>query len=438
MSKLSKNIKWFVVGLLAVVLLAIIICPGCDIDRGNDFSMAIPGNDPYEDHNIKAVTLYVDFSGSMRGFVDGRNRKNPLEFDNFKAGMISNVGHGLTNLAYKYSVTPKSICETKTYDNKGFLAAMENHSIFNKNVTLLNDLLSQCINSVSDTSIGILVSDMVLSYGRNKLEKEKNPSYNKHHLADLSGKVYETLMDAKSNKDMHVVLLQYLSDYNGHYYCNYTENIEPNRYDTVLMKQRPFYVFLCGTENNLRSIMAKECFEHYENVYASFALPQPEKQDFKVEPAHPAIWHIGDDRPDNKDKGTVWTNADEDDSQENLTIRCKSFCIPTYVKANPDLEFSQEVFASVEGPTMYNNGFVFSARLKPYRELKKNMNASISLVTNGNWMASSSTDNDIVEEASSLQGKTWGFKALAEQINKIYEIPETQVIAKIEFIVSSK
>ena len=148
--------------------------------------------------------------------------------------------------------------------------------------------------------------------------------------------------------------------------------------------------------------------------------------------------HIGDGKLDNKDKGTVWTNADEDDSQENLTIRCKSFRIPTYVKANPDLEFSQEVFASVEGPTMNNNGFVFSARLKPYRELKKNMNASISLVTNGNWMASSSTENDIVEEASSLQGKTWGFKALAEQINKIYEIPETQVIAKIEFIVSSK
>lgn len=437
MSNLSKSIKWFIGGLLAIVVLVILIVPG-DNDRGNNFTMSIPGNESSENCNIKSATLFVDFSGSMRGFVDGKNRRNPIEFDKFKAVMISNVGNGLTNLAYKYKIQPQSTCGNRTYDNKGFLDAMENHSIFNMNVTLLNDMLSECIGSVSDTSIGILVSDMILSYGKRKLRDENNPSYNKHHLADLSGKIYETLMDARSNKDMHIVLLQYLSDYNGHYYCNYTENIESNKYDTVLMKQRPFYVLLCGTEGNLRSVMAKKCFTGFENVYASFILPQPQEQPFEVNTAHPAIWHVGGENPDNNDKGVVWTTADEDDSQEDLTIRCKSYIVPTYVKASPILEFNKDVFSKVDGPVMDNNELVFTARLNPYGKLKKNMNACISVVTDGDWIENSSTDNDITDDASSLQCKTWGFRFLAEQFSKVYKTPEKQTIAKIEFLVSSK
>lgn len=445
MSKSTINIKLFLGILGAVVVIAVLISLNAGgEERGGNFTMTIPGQEQQGDANIKGVTLFVDFSGSMRGYVDGKNTKNPSAFDSFNASMISNVANGLTNIAYSYNISPQSICGKNKYDNKSFLSAMDNHSIFNKGTTLLDEMFAHCISSVSDSTVGILVTDMVLSYGRQKLLDEKNPSYNKHHLSDLSGKIYESLMEAYSNKKMHIVVLQYMSDYNGHYYCNYTENIVPNKYDKLLMKDRPFYVVLCGTENNLRSIMAKNCFRSYENVYASFLLPEPDRQLFEIRTAHPHIWFVGGDTVDGKGqgKGVVWAESEDDDRQEDLTIRCNAFQIPSYVKVNPNLEYNRDVFSSVTGPVNYNYTenavLTFNAKLQPYGQLKKDMNAVITLYTDGGWLDTASTDNDAIDDAVPLQGKTWGFAALADQINKVYDVPTKHELARIEFIVSSK
>lgn len=444
MSKSTINIKLFLGILAAIVVIVIVVIPKGNNDRGGDFMMTIPGQEPQSDANIKGVTLFIDFSGSMRGYVDGKNKKNPRGFDSFKASMISDISHGLTNLENLYQISPQGICGENKYNNEVFLIAMANLSIFNKGETLLDKMFANCIDAVSDSTVGILVSDMVLSYGRKKLDAEGNPSYNRQHLSELSGKIYNSLMGAKSNKRMHVVILQYLSDYNGHYYCNYTENTIPNKYDTVLMKNRPFYVVLCGTENNLRSIMAKNCFNNYENVYASFLLPEPDSQSFEIKTAHPQIWFVGGDTVDGngQGKGVVWAESEDDNRQEDLTISCSAFRIPSYVKVDPNLEYSSDVFSSVTGPVNYsyseNAVLTFNAKLQPYGQLKKNMNVVITLYTEGEWLSTASTDDDTTEDVGSMQKKTRGFAALAEQINKVYAVPEKQELAKIEFIVSSK
>ena len=82
MSSKKINIKAYVFALIGVVIVLFLL-KECVIgeDKGNKFIMKIPGNEN-SITNIKNVNLYIDFSGSMRGFVDGAN-SNTKEFSTF-------------------------------------------------------------------------------------------------------------------------------------------------------------------------------------------------------------------------------------------------------------------------------------------------------------------------------------------------------------------
>lgn len=451
MSSKQVNVKRIALyAAIAIVLIIIIINMFTTDKHGGDFTMKIPGNEQQIEANIKAVNLYVDFSGSMRGFVDGKNTKNPKAFEDFNAKMVSVVSYGLTNLASRYKIAPQSHCGNKSYNNDGFREAMEKHTVFNENITLLHNMFQSGFSTVTDSTVNIVLSDMVLSYGSKKLKDEKNLEYNKQHLDDLSGSVYDVFVSFKDKK-RHFVLLQYYSDYNGYYYCNYRENLSRKKngefeivkgYDTVMMKERPFYIMLCGTESNLRSIMNNHCFEGYDNVYATFNLPEPNQQPFAVTPSSMSVWNVG--KVDTI-MGTVWSDNDDRDHQEQITVSCKAFRIPTYVKLSENIEFGgdaiENVFASNDCFDPNAKEYRFAVRLKPYQNLKKESYVWFSLITDEGWMESASTKNDICNNPSMIQKKTWGFDALIGALNKAYfdsKSRQPQEIARFDFMVSNQ
>lgn len=453
MSSKQVNVKRIALYAVVIIVLIIIIFKACTPDKhGGDFTMKIPGDEQQIRANIKAVNLYVDFSGSMRGFVDGKNTKNPKAFEDFNAKMVSVVSYGLTNLASHYKIAPQSHCGNKSYNNDGFREAMEKHTVFNESITLLHNMFQNGFSTVTDSTVNIVLSDMVLSYGSKKLKDEKNLEYNKQHLEDLSGSVYDVYMNFKDKK-RHFVLLQYYSDYNGYYYCNYRENLSQKKngefeivkgYDTVMMKERPFYIMLCGTESNLRSIMNDHCFEGFDNVYATFNLPDPDHQQFVVSPSSSnAVWNVGEV---DSIKGTVWSDNDDKDHQEQLTVSCKAFRIPTYVKLSENIEFGgdavENVFASRNDYSDPNaKEYRFTVKLKPYQNLKRESEVWFSLITDEGWIDSSSTKNDICNNPSVIQKKTWGFEALIGALNKAYfgsTNRQPQEIARFDFRVSNQ
>ena len=437
MSSKKINVKAYVLALIGVVIVLFLL-KECVIggDKGNKFIMKIPGNEN-SITNIKSVNLYIDFSGSMRGFVDGAN-SNTKEFSAFKAGMISNVSEGLTNLAVHYDVSPVSYCGGKTYNNDQFQKAMENHSIFNEGTTLLHELIKNNFENITDSSVNILVSDMVMSYGKKKLIKEDNPHYNSDQLEVLSSKVYDVFFKLKK-RDIHTILLQYQSDYNGKWYCNYTENIVPNGYKDQLMKNRPFYVLISGTEPNLRKIMADRCFTDYKKVYSTFNLPRAQSQSFSIKSDKSNVWIVGND---STKEGTVWSDVASDSDEAHLTLTCKAFPIPNYVNVKKEPEFDNVSISQVVCPEyVYENGeYKFYVTLKPYGQWKKDMHSYISIVTDNDWFKSSSTLDDTIEKVNKLEGKTWGFESFIGALNKAYfgspSIRPQEELARFEFVVS--
>lgn len=441
MSKSKINIKIYLLILLGLIALIAVInrIINHDKPKGGNFSMKCPVNEESIDCNIKGASLYIDFSGSMRGFVDGKNPANQEAFKNFTAKMIPTVSNGLTNLEKKYDISTTSYCGSKAYGKADFLKAMENHSIFNQNVTLLHEMFRNNLSSVTDSTVNILVSDMVLSYGKQKLLKE-TPDYNKHQLGALAGLAYDVFSDLQKG-GMHVVILQYYSDYNGKYYCNYTENITPCTYKDTVMKDRPFYVLLCGTEKNLRKIMADQCFDGFDNIYASFKIPELQTQSFTVAVDKKSIWKVGEDP---KEAGIIWAEDAEKNAVAELTLTCNAFSVPKYVKVeNLKLDFDQSIITNVTAPESYNGEgtYTYTVKLRPYGEWKSKHTPYITLTTAENWISTASTDDDTQDNVKGIEKKTWGFDALMKNINKAYfgsEDKPAEEVARFDFIVSKK
>lgn len=440
MSKTKINIKTYLLALLGIVVLILLIVPPIlKKPKGGVFTMQIPKDDKAMNHNIKDVSLYIDCSGSMRGFVDGKNPANPEGFKNFKATMISTILDGLTNLKNNYDVaSPRSFCSGKSYDNSTLRTALENPSVFVENTTLLHQMIEQSMGGVNDSSVCILVSDMVMSYGQKALKD--NHYLNKQKLEGLRSSVFTVFSELKK-KNHHVVILQYHSDYNGKWYCNYTENLENGRdYDTVMMENRPFYVLLCGTENNLRTIMADHCFDGFDNVYASFSLPQKGKQPFSVTVDRP-IWLVGSDT---SHVGTIWTKDAQNEDVAHLTFTCDAFTIPSYIKIDTTPEYSTNVISKVTCPDFNNpvNGqYSFQVDLVPFKNWKRNMPAHISIMTDVHWIESASIDDDIVDNVTKLEKKTWGFNSFMGAVNKAYfgrDGKPSEEIARFDFSITKK
>lgn len=437
MSSKKINVKVYVLALIGVVFVLFLL-KECVIggDKGNKFIMKIPGNEN-SIANIKNVNLYIDFSGSMRGFVDGANPQTK-DFNEFTASMVSTVSQGLTNFAGDYDVSPVSFCGGKPYNNVQFQKAMEDHSIWNESTTILHDLIMNSIENVTDSSVNILVSDMVMSYGKKKLLKENNAHYNRDQLEVLSSKVYDVFFRLKK-RNIQTILLQYQSDYNGKWYCNYTENIVPNVYKDKLMKNRPFYVLICSSESNLRKIMEDKCFTGYQKVYSTFNLPQSQSQVFSINSDKPNVWIVGND---STKVGTIWSDVASDGDEAHLTLICKAFPIPNYINVKKEPEFDNASISQVICPEYVNESgeYNFYVTLKPYGKWKKDMHSYISIVTDNTWFKSSSAKDDTIDDASKLEGRTWGFESFIGALNKAYfgspDIRPKEEVARFEFVVS--
>ena len=154
---------------------------------------------------IKSQHLYIDFSGSMRGFIDF---SGVADAKDAKSTMLSTVTTYLDKLEASYNIKTVNHCEGKTYTKDEFRRQVQSKSIFNGGVTLLQDLVAEKCRVADDTTVVAIVSDMVLSYGRAKLNKEGDIYYNKHNLDGLNSVIHGAMTSLKQ-RELDVLLLQY-------------------------------------------------------------------------------------------------------------------------------------------------------------------------------------------------------------------------------------
>ena len=218
--------------------------------------------------------------------------------------------------------------------------------------------------------------------------------------------------------------MQYYGHFNGDYYYNCTENIEPNVYKGRLMKNRPFYLMVIGTKSNLENLMKNKCFVKPVNVYSSFLLNSDMNDTihFDVTKKMGNVgWQIGD--PDDIQKvrkGSIMTNADFGEEKSTLTVSCRRFELPGYVNTDSNgnfkIEWNRKYIDKVEDLST-KSVLTYDIKLKPHKNLQSDDDVWIRLIDKYDWVTDANSEDDT---KNLTPGKTWGIKKVIENINDVY------------------
>ena len=401
-------------------------------ETGNHFEMTVPElSQDASSKSVKHVSIYLDNSGSMKGYVDFAGVNNGSQA---RASIIGTLSNMMDNVHDTYNIESVCKCGGFNYARRDFLRGMENFSIFKGAVTELHNMIQLVADSTSKNGVSVIATDLVMSYGKNKLIAEKDSFYNYHQLEQLGAQVHNAMEKCK-NKNLQVVVLQYYSDFNGKYYYNYTENLKPNKYANTLMKNRPYYLVVIGSEENIRSMMANNCFNKSDHVYASFNMGEPKHtQEYNVEMDNNCrvAWNIGD--PGNMNvKGSIMTNTSFGDESSVLYCSCKKINIPNYICLSDEgklvPEWDSSVISRVEEVSVGTGSTQkFKVTLNPHNKLRTSNDVWIRLNSNVGWISDASTDDDTKDDISK---KTWGFSTVMQNINKAYRGTKDPVAEKV-------
>ena len=429
--KKKLRLLWIPVG-IGLLILLIHECTKTKPVFGKRFEMTCTKDydGTTEDCAIKSATFYFDNSGSMRGYTDFHD-------PNAEKRIVATTTEGLTNLEALGVESIKIECGNtiiKSIDE--YRIKLRDGKLLNGATTELGDMFKNATKQVSDTSISIIVSDMVLSYGSDKVRN--NHWLNKINLLDLGADIYRTVSQAKNEKNVHFAVLQYLSDFNGNYYCNCTEKFENpvnnRRFYDSLMYNRPYYIVVVGEEQALKSIIANQCFKDYSKIYTTFGL---DADDYMTQPfavkrtAGP--WALGTDKNEN---GCLVATTNKDEAEFEISF--DPFAIPRYVNSDYHVgQFSSNIQGVV--PNSRTSYVVSLYPCKTKYDAKKGLEQAWFTLESANgieWAQKSSIDDDVnISGLKELEGKTFGLNTVMSNIDKAYfpqGRPKDQV-AKIEF-----
>lgn len=412
---------------LAIVLIALLWPPKVP-KMGNRFEMDVPDeNAESASDGVSSVSLYMDVSGSMRGFVDFAGLPTP-PID--AASMKTTVTKFLDNVDACFTA-PTCYYGNKTVNKDEFRKNLQNSNVFREAETEVDKMIDKMIQSYKSGNVSLLVSDMMLSFEKEVLIK--NPWYTVSHLQDLEANVHASMTTAKMT-GLHVMMVQYLSSFNGKYYYNCTENrILPQgyTYKDSLMLRRPYYILAVGEEQSLRSLLAKNCFDNsYVSIYSTFDMADRTTQPFTVDVSG-TTWAIG---IDSDYEGAIYSNA-KGAASETMSFYCDKFYLPKYAASDFSMvlpvipEESQGIISAV---TQSEKGkqLVYQVTLKEYDRIsvpKNGQVASFNLIANpGTAMAQSNLNKDVSEPGAplismtDLEGKTFSIGATLKAINEVY------------------
>lgn len=428
---MNKRLLWIpvVIGVVAWILI-----PGKPpMAKGMKFTMKTP-DCTSRSEALKDVGLYLDNSGSMKGYVDLSGSADP-EFTEARASMVGTLSSLLNNINKEFDLEAVVECGGKTYDRNQFRTRLADHSIFSGAVTELDKMIEKVCTHCSDSTVSIIVSDMVLSYGRNKIDKEKDLNYNLHHLEELSAAVHSSLIKV-GKLGLQVALIQYLSDFNGRYYYNYHENKDTgSEFKGQRMAKRPYYLLVIGREAMI-DLLLKNCIDGYDGLYTTCKIHLSGEQPFTVTADGNSAWIVGD--PANPHlPGCIYTDTDLGEVQGSFLFSCSRFQLPAFVdkkKVWENLDFDKSVIASVAYAGENQGNLSYRVIFQPWKNLKEGNSVSYIRLLHTSSLTNASIENDVKVDKKELEGKTWGLSAILKAIDKAYPQRDT-IVAQFDFTV---
>lgn len=422
---MKKKILLIVLG---VALAAIIINAfrGHSVEYGTKAKVKVPQSEKASTPSVKDVTFIIDNSGSMRGYVDFSGNK--AEFQKASKALLATTGDFMSNCSNNLSAKTKALCNGHEYDTNGTITSLSNYSAFSGPVTQVVDLIKKgAAIAGGDSTVCVIVSDMVLSLGKNVLIAKHDKYYNLHSLEELRTKVRDELKDLKS-KGKDVMIVKYEGDFNGKFYYNYTENLEPCNFKDSLMTKRPFYYTVIGTPQALKSLCNAKCIPAgYTEIFTSLTLAD---SDFRAEtyqvsqPSGQVQWILGNPNP-KKDANHIYSVTmmkDLKGTTSQFTFSFPKFELPVYVSDKITVDPMDKHLSSI---SPLNDNSSFTVTTCPFDRLKEEQTVNVEF-TSPRYVefASSSTDNDVNCAIKDLEHKTWGLGAVVAALYDAYDIKE--------------
>lgn len=401
------------IGVIAIIVWLVI---DTDPNAGNNFEAKVQAPETIKVDSLKDVKLYVDFSGSMKGYIDFAG------VESGKNTLISTVSSMLDNIESIYGILSVSKCGDKTYTKDQLRLAMQNKSIFNAKTTSIQDMIHIARTNANKKSLSIVVSDMVMSWGLNKITESKDTLYNLTQIDGLGAAIHSE-MKALKDAGLDVMLIQYYSDFNGRFYYNYTENLKsPELYKNKKMEKRPYYVLMIGEASHLKNVIAKNCVKEFENIYTSFNADECSKTvkyeiEAKEGDKYAKLWTIGN-AEEPEEVGTIWTTDNLESSTSTFTFICKELIVPYYCYSANTKLFAESTPDVIKGSIVNYPNFSMDITFNPFNELPNNQEIELRVICPNNWSKDASTLDDINEK--DMSGKTWGLEKIIEKIDYAY------------------
>lgn len=226
-----------------------IVTISCLSDRKTTRTEPLVENDTIENSKINHVTMYLENSGSMFGYVNGDtefvNVVNDLaQFPNL---VVDNTDYSYVLISGKKNAQHKKD-ELTTYDvghNPSILKAQLNKKGFERPSSGKSDLTEMfkiALNKARGDSISILISDGIYDVGGAKIP-----------LNDLKNEVASTrtaFIKKLQKDDIETLVIKLESTFDGFYHPANVDN--PKEKSLKIIQKRPYYIWVFGNEELLK------------------------------------------------------------------------------------------------------------------------------------------------------------------------------------------
>ena len=410
--------------MILFVGLVITMFTSCDPDYGKKIEMKCLRETSIENNQRPQVLITFENSMSMKGYVakEPKVEYPHMTFESVVGELVSKLNN--EDFQTQWQCGAKKGCSTRDLYTKG----IKDGSIFARGDTPLEDYFREVGEKANDSVVSMFVSDMVFSMSTKKMGN--NPEAIKNEIPKLQTLVFDALKPLEK-KEIHLLLIQYTSDFNGKYYYNYTNNITPCEFRIGVMHKRPYYILAFGTQDNLNALLSANVFPEYNKLWASFTLTD---NDYMVQSAtsnEEQYWFLD---PEGYDTipATFLPKADWEELKTEVSFTFS----PINGRAFLDSNWQPRSTSHVVSDLRKISDTEIEVQFIPYSEINWHENVSISLIAKREDWEGCSIEDDVLSnnEMTELEGKTWAFKDLMASFKSVYSnITKEEVVGVINF-----
>ena len=216
---------------------------------------------PYQEREpsktaIEKIDFYLETSVSMKGYVNP-SAVGDYPLKDIVPYLITDLDNRYDDITSIYTITNKPKEFTGSRDE--FYMQLRKGALLGGRSSKLQHVFGSIIDSIQPNSVSILVSDCILDLGSENVLTQGSL---------VTTKIYKHLTN---KRNIGVAVFKYLSDFNGTYYYDRkntgSTNLRRRPFYNVILKKRPFYIWVMGDKEAVRTLLSEHILEGYDKAY---------------------------------------------------------------------------------------------------------------------------------------------------------------------------